>query len=272
MNGHRLAMVWALAAALALVPALILAGVLGSRASALADQLAGLADSGPLSIFIGSSLTEAAIPPLSGTESPLGFPHQRFSIRAVDEYRLLAMAEAAAAHADTVFIETAPLLLEFGPPRAWPAAAILDFSDRVRREVDSARRTSRRNLQHDGQYLAQQYDSAADPVAERTDEPRLRTPAERDRWRALAARMTKNGGRLILLDFPRSATAASRLDETMRDTAPLFVQELARELGAALFQPAPFWSDDHFADRAHMNARGRECYLRELRDWLAAGH
>ncbi len=273
MTGRRLAMIWGVAVALALVLALALVGALGIRAPALTDQLARLADSGPRNIFIGSSLMEAAIPPRSGTEAPLGFPHQRFSIRGIDEHRLLMMAEAAASRADTIFIEAGSLLLEFGPPSAaWPASAIFDFSDRVRDEVNSVWRTRRLDLQREGQYLEQAYDIEADLAAGPADEPRLRTPAAMDRWRDLALIMAEKGGRLILLDFPRSETAASRLDDEMRDGLPLLVRGLARELDVALFQPAPFWSDDHFADRAHMNARGRERYLRELRAWLMAGH
>lgn len=268
MNGRRLAVIWGSAIALVLALALSLAGALGIREPALAEQLGGLVDAGPRNVFIGSSLTEAAIPPRSAAEAPLGFSHQRFSIRAIDEHHLLLMAEVAAAHADTIFIEAAPLLLEFDRPVAWPASALFDFSDRLRREVNTAVRSSRRNLQHDGQYLEQEYDAEADLAEDRADEPRLRTPTKMDQWRDLAGMMAQKKGRLILLDFPRSETAASRLDETTRDGLPLAVRALARELDVALFQPAPFWSDAHFADRAHMNARGRERYLRELRTWL----
>lgn len=259
MTGRGLATLWFAAIVLAFGAAAMLAFREPGFAR-LSSQVSRQVEAGPRVVFIGSSLTEAAIP-VHGTLDDLGFRWQRFSLGGLDESRQIVMAEAAVDHgADMLFLEAAAVLRSLRRPLLWPVSSLVAFSNRARATLKRERET---DLQKEGAYLG-------GPGPKGSAEAKVwpLSPNEPERWRSLVQRMHDRGGEVILLGFPAPASLISDRALQEREALAQAGSDFAAYLGVPLFQPDLIWDDSHFADRGHLNASGRERYLRELGAWF----
>ena len=224
-------------------------------------------------IVIGSSLTQAAFPPVTG---PASLPDRiavRISRPGLTQNELLLIAEYALdAGAAEIFIEAERLTRTTRVDRG----AIRTWIDRLAQPV-------RRNLQAipkgessgawkihgeshflDGQIPAR---GLAFESAYFVKPTPLRNSG---RWGAFLKNAEERGTSVTLLAYPRSQAASDFLADADEDAVRQAIILFAERHGLALFFPAAAWPNEFFADRGHVNQLGRDRYLRELAQWLEA--
>lgn len=90
------------------------------------------------------------------------------------------------------------------------------------------------------------------------------------RWEAFLKDAKERGTSISLLVYPRSQAASDFLTDADEGAVQKATIQFAERYGLALFYPAVAWPNEFFADRAHLNRFGRDRYLRELAAWLEA--
>lgn len=224
-------------------------------------------------IVIGSSLTQAAFPPVTDPASLPDRTAVRISRPGLTQNELLLIAEyALAAGADEIFIEAERLTrttrVERGAIRTW---------------IDGLAQPVRQNLQailkgespstwkvHGESYFL----DGKIPPRGLAFEPAYfvkPTPLRNlGRWDAFLKDAKERGTSVSLLVYPRSQAASDFLADADEDAVRQAIILFAERHGLALFYPAVAWPNEFFADRGHVNQLGRDRYLRELAEWLKA--
>ncbi len=218
-------------------------------------------------MFVGSSLTRDAIPHGWGIFA-------RMTISAPDEANVLELFRGALeCDVRMIAIEAQPLTQstsgQFGPGIAFMTPLRVAMRD-ARRSLDGLItatsgkvlgpnvRPARRNAV---------FRPGPDDKPSRDIVPRqLEAP---DIFRDLITEAKRRGIRVALIEYPRSDTAALWVGEAETAELQANTAAVAREFGIDLFQTETgSWPDDHFRDRAHMNARGSRRMLGALATWL----
>ncbi|MBW7921428.1 MAG: hypothetical protein H3C51_04930 [Rubellimicrobium sp.] len=265
--GLRLAAIWA--AAFLLAGAMLAPFARGNDDDmALGHEAATLAASGPEAVFIGSSLIGAAVPPVNagGPETP-DLDWQRLFRNGADRHDLLIMAEAVTPYTRFLFVEAAALLRAGGSDAVWPASVLFDFSRHLRNEaraVADVEGADLLDLRRESEFVDRD-----DPVGPRSiPAPDPLPVADLARWRALAEVLAARGGALVLVDPPRVDLVLTRSDRDRRAQEQDHARTLAGQMGAGLFQPAPWWEAGRFTTGGHMNRAGRARFVQEFAAWL----
>jgi hypothetical protein len=233
-------------------------------------------------VFIGSSLTRAAIPP-AGNLFGDGRRHVRLSIRGgMSEQRgteVLAWAvEASVPH---VYVEAQPYLrtmkknveryanvTDRGP--TWMAG----FTGSLNRAVDvvkPVRRTALRILGIDERLPWRFLDTDDERIGRtyngntkgfETRYPLLvHQPRRPLALHEVLSEARRRNIQVTFLMYPQSQTLADYLGPNFVDQMTSAIDTFQREFGVELWAPAMSWPDEFFRDRGHMNLKGRERYL-----------
>lgn len=226
-------------------------------------------------VAIGSSLTMHAMPASFALSD--GRQVRRIGISVPSERQLLTLVEAAIAERSrVVLLEAAPFVADFAfEPQHGCSAPALGLRQGLRRAqvdvVDRLRRLFGQRTSLDGLPDPRRLDrpQEIDPTVMATFYPlTLHAPCEGERLRELVARAKAQGTRIELLALPRSPYGEERLGRVQSDGLGQLTEAMAADLGVPLLPPAKLWTNAEFTDHAHLNARGRERYLRDLDVWL----
>lgn len=207
---------------------------------------------------------------------------QRLAQPSMTADRALTIAEASLAQgASLVVIEAQPFLRQLGRRNLLTWGAPLDH---WRRTLDwqvaiPLRRRLYRTLGHslripvpspwlkDRETEPVQF--LADPeVLARAYPPRLIDAPHPERLAALIEQAKRQDAGLLFVALPISEHAASYIGPEYREEFGRHLKEFAERFAVEAWSPAYSWSDDHFTDQAHMNAKGRARFTRELRAHL----
>lgn len=234
---------------------------------------------------VGSSLTLYAIPPRGEGEGSLlgdGRSHRRVSPNSLDEIEVLELAERAAeSDARIVIVEANRLVSSMtGQSRERlcdnfqtglrgalhrPASELGDAFRRLASPSYRLKGTEEApKLDLQGQVISPRHIAAIYPL-------KLRDPSCTARWTDLARRMNDRDGELVLVLFPRSEASYAWQDEKLERELVSRARTVAEQLGVRLFAPEGPWPNSEFVDHGHVNAAGREHFLRELRQWWNEG-
>lgn len=278
MKGRQFAWIWSIAI-LTAVGALVSLAALHQLKSTSYNELCetvGLVETA----FVGSSLTRAAVP-VGGEITPPVLPgagrHVRFYRAGVTQDGLLDLVEGAEiCGASVLFVEVNPLISRIIHRHASSTnnllARIFTLSKNARKEFNILIRRQARNefgyLQL-STYLEGIFDGLASPID--PDYGIAVIPfGFQDRWRKLLGQAQKAGTRIVLVEYPRSASASQMLGLEQQENLQTAARLLAEKEELLLFQTERgSWPDTYFADRAHMNANGRARFLQELNQWWA---
>lgn len=221
-------------------------------------------------VFIGSSLTGAAIPKTQGAAShDVMGPHVRHWMPLISSRELeRQITRALRDRPKRLFVELRPMIRPDDPARI--TLRVNSASERMRHAVTTLLAggrledwTTRDSIWTDGDV------STIPKDARQSDEIRLATPDTR-RLAALIARAEAQDADLYFISLPRAASAATRGQDTSWTDVRRAIEGMARDLNRPLFAPDLTWPDRYFADRMHLNARGQARYMAELQTWFAA--
>ncbi|MFO1255986.1 MAG: hypothetical protein U1E37_10000 [Sphingomonadaceae bacterium] len=268
MTPHQLLFAWLLGP-LALVVALLAVG-------RFAPEPARRFDGAPVAA-IGSSLSVHAMPAHFRLRD--GREVRRIGISVASESDSLTLLEAGIdEHARLILLEAAPFVADFAfeQPKGCQAPA-RGLRQELRagqvRLVDRLRRLFGEPASLDGMREPVGLDRAQeiDPVVMATFYPlTIHPPCEGERLARAVARAKAQGIRIVLLVPPRSPFGERLLGNAQSQQLTLRTRELANRLGLDLLEFGAGWSDAEFVDHAHVNARGRARFLRQLDAWLGA--
>ncbi|MEL6932199.1 MAG: SGNH/GDSL hydrolase family protein [Pseudomonadota bacterium] len=223
-------------------------------------------------VVVGTSLTGHAFPPIiDGPNKLLPERTIRWNLPNANgkEVRQLAI-HALDSGAELIFFEAGPLVWEFEYTNS------NFFSEFSRRN-----RVGLRILLGQREYCYRLLDEKPPKLMNAIYDPRRITESsvnygttnweEDNELKNLVERVKQQGSKIILLSYPRAASSViGSYDRHNLDQIHDAERELANYLGLKLFAPDQFWPDDYFADRSHLNTRGRERYMTEFSAWWAA--
>ena len=300
MTGRQLAGVWAAAFALVLTIVIALLPLDENDHAHPHQAIRKVLEATPAwdTIVIGSSLTRAAFPPVTGPASLPDRTAVRISRSSLKQNELLLIAEyALAAGADEIFIEAERLArttsVEPGAIRTWIgglafspfwAALFLGLgAGAILQVIGGLAQPGRRNLKGilkgeshgtwkiDGE--SRYLDGKIPPRGLEFESTYFVKPTplrNLGRWDAFLKDAKERGTSVNLLVYPRSQAASDFLADADEDAVRQAIILFAERHGLALFYPAVAWPNEFFADRGHVNQLGRDRYLRELAAWLEA--
>lgn len=224
-------------------------------------------------IVIGSSLTQAAFPPVTAPGLLPDRTAVRISRSGLNQNDLMLIAEHALdADAAYIFIEAERLTRttreDLGVIRTW----IEGLAQPARRNLRAILKGdySRSWTIHGESYYL---DGQIPPGGLALNEAYFVRPAplmDAGRWKAFLKNAQENGTSVTLLAYPRSKAASDFLRDSDEDAVRQAIIQFAERYGLALFYPAVAWPNELFADQGHLNRFGRDRYLRELTAWLEA--
>lgn len=271
MTGRGMLLIWA-GSALAAVCAFLLLTFETSQEERLRQSAeAALSRQGnPDHVFIGSSLTSAAIP-AAGTHDAV-FPHGRSGRLALSRptraEMLVVLDAVLKTGPETVLVETGPLISEItrSQPVLLEKQLATSFHARNSLQKILIGKGHLSKLDAKSRYLDQH---AVETGIEFFDGYGLEAlrPDTTDRWDALLREARSQGTEIVLVDYPRSRSAERFLPSRVQQEIRHAAAALAKRSGLAHFQPENAWEDENFADRAHFNRLGRNRYITELRHW-----
>ena len=275
MTGRQLAGVWAAAFALVLTIVIALLPLDENDHAHPHQAIRKVLEATPAwdTIVIGSSLTRAAFPPVTGPASLPDRTAVRISRSSLKQNELLLIAEyALAAGADEIFIEAERLArttsVEPGAIRTW----IGGLAQPVRRNLKAILKgESHGTWKIDGE--SRYLDGKIPPRGLEFESTYFVKPTplrNLGRWDAFLKDAKERGTSVNLLVYPRSQAASDFLADADEDAVRQAIILFAERHGLALFYPAVAWPNEFFADRGHVNRLGRDRYLRELAAWLEA--
>ena len=275
MTGRQLAGVWAAAFALVLTIVIALLPLDENDHAHPHQAIRKVLEATPAwdTIVIGSSLTQAAFPPVTGPASLPDRTAVRISRSGLKQNELLLIAEyALAAGADEIFIEAERLArttsVEPGAIRTW----IGGLAQPVRRNLKAILKgESHGTWKIDGE--SRYLDGKIPPRGLEFESTYFVKPTplrNLGRWDAFLKDAKERGTSVNLLVYPRSQAASDFLADADEDAVRQAIILFAERHGLALFYPAVAWPNEFFADRGHVNRLGRDRYLRELAAWLEA--
>ena len=275
MTGRQLAGVWAAAFALVLTIVIALLPLDENDHAHPHQAIRKVLEATPAwdTIVIGSSLTRAAFPPVTGPASLPDRTAVRISRSSLKQNELLLIAEyALAAGADEIFIEAERLArttsVEPGAIRTW----IGGLAQPVRRNLKAILKgESHGTWKIDGE--SRYLDGKIPPRGLEFESTYFVKPTplrNLGRWDAFLKDAKERGTSVTLLVYPRSQAASDFLADADEDAVRQAIILFAERHGLALFYPAVAWPNEFFADRGHVNRLGRDRYLRELAAWLEA--
>jgi hypothetical protein len=96
----------------------------------------------------------------------------------------------------------------------------------------------------------------------------LRSPQILDVLETGLAAGRQKGLAVVLVAFPRSETASRFLGAAFNAALDSRLADVRNRFANVVWEPARFWPNRYFSDRAHMNQAGRERILAELQDML----
>lgn len=275
MTGRQFAWVWAASFALVLAIVVTLSPLDENDPAHPAPAIRQVFEATPEwnTAVIGSSLTQAAFPPVTGPELPGGRTAVRISRPNMTQNELLLVAEHALnANAAGILIEaerlTRTTLVDRGVIRTW----IEEKAKPVRRNLQAILKGEYPHtwtihgeslflggkIPPGGLAFADSYVLKPAPLSN----PR--------RWEEFLKNAKANGTSVSLLVYPRSQAASDFLPDKDEDRVRRAILGFAQRYNLPLFYPAIAWPNAFFADRAHLNQLGRDRYLNELADWLKA--
>ena len=275
MTGRQLSGVWAAAFALVLTIVIALLPLDENDHAHPHQAIRKVLEATPAwdTIVIGSSLTRAAFPPVTGPASLPDRTAVRISRSSLKQNELLLIAEYALdAGADEIFIEAERLArttsVEPGAIRTW----IGGLAQPVRRNLKAILKgESHGTWKIDGE--SRYLDGKIPPRGLEFESTYFVKPTplrNLGRWDAFLKDAKERGTSVNLLVYPRSQAASDFLADADEDAVRQAIILFAERHGLALFYPAVAWPNEFFADRGHVNRLGRDRYLRELAAWLEA--
>jgi len=226
-------------------------------------------------VVIGSSLGVHAMPVRFRLSD--GRHVRRIGLSVPGEDELLTLFDAAIAERpQEILLEAAPFLADFAfeQPKGCqvPARGLrqalrsgqLSVVDRLRRLF--GQRTSLDGMREPFHLNRAQ---EIDPMVMATFYPlTIHQPCLGERLERAVASAKAQGIRVKLIAYPRSPYGQARLGARQEQELAEATRQLAARLGLELLGSTAQWSDAEFTDHAHLNARGRARFMRELGTWL----
>lgn len=273
MTGRQLAGVWAASFALALSITIALLPLDEDDHAHPGRAVKNLLQATPAwdTVVIGSSLTQAAFPPVTAPGLLPGRTAVRISRPVLTQNELMLIAEYALdAEPAHIFIEAERLTRTTVADRGNIRTSIEELAQPVRRNLRAILKGEypRTWTIHGESYFLDGKIPPGGLAFEETYVVRPTALLDAGRWQAILERAEATGTSVTLLVYPRSQTASDFLSDSDEDAVRQATIRFAQSHGLALFYPAVAWPNEYFADRAHLNRLGRERYLRELADWL----
>ena len=266
-----LAIVWATSLGLACSCFVIffLLGMTGGAAAWSArDGKTGTSDIS--SIFIGSSLTGAALPPEFLLDET--FPDKR-SVRRwlplITAHELEDQIELALrSNPGKIFVELRAMTRP--PQSARIHMRINAFAANARSGLKSilTGQPVPNPLEEESPWLQDDY-FVLDDRFDTTYLNELIKADTRNLFR-LIDKAGASGIEIFFLSFPRASSSLGLHSDASHHEVRLAVETLALTLERPLFTPDTVWPDHFFDDRMHLNAHGRDRFLAELRSWVSA--
>ncbi len=252
----------------------------------MAAGIAGLAEA--KLVFVGSSLTRYGIPQVASAEGLLkdGRRHARLTMSRITEKQSTELLRAAIGAGDAsqatkrfVFVELYPYLRTFRDERlyGWTWGFAGAWDDRLRRFGRRIRGIKEALLGEVRQRSMKAKATVPDIVGtalsydgsrkgfESVYPEEIHQPRDHDGLSRALREARLRGVTVVFVVLPRSQTVLGHLG---REAAVSFgdaVTALEKRYAVEVWSPAASWSDEHFKDRAHMNALGRARFIGELR-------
>ena len=224
-------------------------------------------------IVIGSSLTQAAFPPVTDPGLLPDRTAVRISRPILTQNELMLIADYALdAKATHIFIEAERLTRTTVSDRGVVRASIDELAKPVRRNLRAileGEYPRTWTINDESYYLDGQMPSWGLAFNE-TYVVKPTPLSDPGRWEAFLKDAKENGTSVSLLVYPRSQAASDFLKDADEVDVRKAIIQFAERYGLELFYPAVAWPNELFADRAHLNQFGRDRYLRELAAWLKA--
>lgn len=219
-------------------------------------------------IFIGSSLTGAGIPP-----SPLLDPVKPDQIAIRRWLPLISPAElekelerALHSRPEFVFVELAAMTR---PPQFARFPLRINAATAYSRESLKGFFTGtavQHHMQREGQWLRGDFSKSS--LGLRQEFENQLALADTERLQELVTSARSVGTEIIFVSFPRAVSASNLNLGVPYSEVRSSINELAAHLEQPLFAPSETWPDHYFSDSMHLNVRGRERYMEELRTWI----
>lgn len=226
-------------------------------------------------LFLGTSLTRFALPdyaapkpiPSMGAEFAL-----RIGLSSGSESEVLTLTSAAVeSQVKLVFVEVNPIVSRFANDtsrcNAWDT--LLNSSSALRRSGIAALRN--RDISEKG---AEKVENSGPrsinfDMLDKVYPLKIGMPCHLETWRQLAN--TSQDTQIVLIEMPRSKFARKYIGTGEMKKFHRVAKIFSDQIGLPLFSPdaTGSWDDKFFVDRAHMNRRGGDRFIRELAAWWA---
>lgn len=224
----------------------------------------------PEIVAIGTSLFRHAFPQDISEEGLFGNGQQHAYFgadRAVERQLIFYLNAAIQNGAETVFLEINPFTFDFADRDLEDD----NFTLRMAAQIQIQSITSWRYLK---QIVFGVPTANIDAVSSinskhlQTIYPiKIRPARQYDQLKELISHAKHAGMRIAFVAPPRSKTSADVLGNVLQSKLIAHQKNLASQLGVPLLPISAVWPDDHFVDQAHMNRRGQQRFIQQLKRW-----